>query len=48
MQHVIDKIVSHPWMVGLLAVSFLLSMIGFWARIRRDERNRRNNKPDAK
>jgi len=38
MEHVIEKILSHPWMIGLLAVTFVLSMVGYWARIRRDRR----------
>jgi hypothetical protein len=45
MQSSIDKIVAHPWFVGMLAVTFVISMFGFWARIRRDERRRRSIKP---
>lgn len=40
MAHVIAKVLSHPWMIGLLAVTFALSMAGYWARVRRDRRQR--------
>jgi hypothetical protein len=45
MQHVIDKMMEHTWMVGLLAVVFACSLVAYWARIRRDERNRSGKKP---
>lgn len=48
MQHVIDKIMSEPVMVALLAVAFSLSIIGFLARIRRDDRSRREKQLDSR
>jgi hypothetical protein len=39
MQHVIDKILSEPVMVFFLALAFIASMLGYWARIRRDKKN---------
>ncbi len=36
MQHFIDRILSEPVMDILLVVVFCLSMLGFWARVRRD------------
>jgi hypothetical protein len=42
MHQVIAKILSQPWMVGLLTLSFVLSMMGYWARIRRDKKRRKN------
>ena len=40
MQHMIEKMLQHLWMVGLLAVAFTCSMCAFWVRIRRDEKRR--------
>jgi hypothetical protein len=36
----IAKIVAHPWLVGILALAFSISMLAFWIRIRRDDRRR--------
>jgi len=44
MQHIIEKIALHSWFAGMLIVAFVLSMAGYWARIRRDERRRRGAK----
>jgi hypothetical protein len=44
MQHIIEKILQHQWMVGLLAVAFTLSMIAFFARIRRDDQKHHEKK----
>jgi hypothetical protein len=41
MHQVIAKILSQPWMIGLLTLSFVLSMLGYWARIRRDKKRRK-------
>ena len=46
MELFLAKIASHPWVVGLLAVCFVLSMLGFWARIRREAR-RNYRRPDV-
>lgn len=43
-QHVIDKILSDPVMVFFLALAFAASMLGYWARIRRDKRNQNAKK----
>ena len=46
MQHLIDRVLSEPFMVGVLAVAFSLSMAGFFARIRRDERKKQQGERD--
>jgi hypothetical protein len=40
-QHMIEKMVAHPWVVAMLTMAFLASMAGFWLRIRLDERIRK-------
>ena len=45
MQDVIDKFMTHPWIVGLLGLCFLVCMLGFWARIRHDAKK---GKPPAR
>ncbi len=42
MQHMIDRILSEPVIVILLIIAFSLSMLAFFARIRREEEARRN------
>jgi hypothetical protein len=44
MQHMIEKILLHQWMVVLLAVAFTFSMIAFRARIRRDDKKTHEKK----
>lgn len=40
MQHILDKLITHLYVVVLLAAAFFCSMVGFWLRIRRDENRR--------
>jgi hypothetical protein len=44
MQGIVSKLETHPWVIALLAVAFIFSMVGFWQRIRRDERKRTDKK----
>lgn len=46
MQHFIDRILSEPVMDAMLVVAFSLSILAFLARIRRDERRRRDKVRD--
>ncbi len=47
MQHMIDKIASQPWFDALLIVAFVLCMLAYWARIRRDDRRRKDRKHES-
>ena len=42
MEHVIAKILAFPWFVAILSLLFAISMLGFWLRIRHDERQRKD------
>jgi hypothetical protein len=44
-QHILNKLSTHPWIIGILAITFAFSMAGFWLRIRRDERRKRESRP---
>ncbi len=38
---VLEKMIAHPWVVGILAVLLVISASLFWSRVRRENRNRR-------
>lgn len=39
-QHIIAKILSHPWVAALLVFSFLACNFAAWRRIRRERKER--------
>ena len=41
MHDVIDHLLSHPWIVALMAVCFTLCMVLFRARVRKEDQARR-------
>ena len=47
MQHFIDRILAEPVMDALLVVIFCLSMVGYFARIRRDKKNQNAKESDG-
>ena len=42
MDHVIEKVISHHWIAGLLLVLFMVGAMACWGRIRHDTDKRRD------
>ena len=47
MHHFLERVLAEQVMDVLLVVAFCLSMVGYFARIRRDKRNQRAQKSDG-